>query len=1493
MRKWNQMKKRAMAFTLCAIMLFNSNVTVFAEGEESSVINQESSLVIEESSEVIEESSEIIEEAADIVEESSEVIEESSEIIEESSEAIEDSSAIIEESSEIIEESSEVIEESSVAIEENSEMIENIQNTSIQANAQAGADQVEKSTEKKVPDATKEIKKEIVGTVELTTEIDGITITLSGLTTSFEEGKEYTLSVAKIKNKDDAANETYEVIEDEQIIAAVEEAMDQIAEEKEKVVTNYQAFDIKLMADGKEVQPLGPVEVKFSGKEVEESVKDEETETNVIHVDAATNKVEDMEAEVTEEKDVTIETTHFSIYVFVELAEAEKATLTVEHWVKTTEDGEYEKANDGKIELPNKFVGNLEDLISVCVSDDFDNEDVVLEKVYIEENGSFREVNDKEILTITKDTKIKLEYFVEYEKAIQLNIFSKPGVVKLENTINKDKTADGLDENDQTNVTLSVGGDESDLGVDIIYIAGSAIAAEEIETDVMINCLMETFREIINQGTQVNFGIVPFSSTSHAVLDLTPLRSEEDLEALPEKMVKAFEEAVVVYDGVNMENALVKAKQMFESSELRDHPERQHLVMISSGHTYFFNGGDNNELVSTVPVNLKGSNAIFYMEKAWMRARNNSTNSYPIPKHITEAYNKEKPAGITLWEYYWNYIDLWARNDIAAGDIGRYDATTVAAGNFVAWMNSGMYHPNQTSYSYSGNGAIITNPSQEALDKTYLFDMSLGVHGESGPNPLVYADAAHAISYERAMWEAYNYLQDNITGQGISFYPVYHPLRANGACSNDGPIQYYSWTGKQIGHSFMNMLAGGEAVVYSETDNKAFFDPIKRSILYSVSAGSSVEDYIGYDEHKGNFDFIQEIANTDINEVIKLKYRDVEYTTKKLTTPTQGATSTYTFTAPGADESTFTLDYYYGNGTTTERFVWTFGEHISKFTPVTLTYKLQLKDKIRSADVLETSTFTVDTNINATLYPINSDGNERNPEIFPIPNVEYTVYPDADVGNKINKDKTATPLTPDYKTDVTLRVGGGSQSLYSDIVFVVDKSQCEAYATAQLKEMFDKLIEAQKKSGATIKVAIVVFSYKDNVPVPLTVLTEENADTLLDSVKKDGSGTNIEAGLLTAKEILDADKDVPAGNKHMILISDGLTWIYDNDERVSQTILYETTKGTHSGTQNYYSTRESKELYKIPKGYPTWNIYWKQIEKWVLADGDKYDFYIENYGSSTDFNATLGTQLAFDKALNYNESQEHAVNMERAMYDAWLAYTALEDAGYNCYANNLNKDPDSIGYNLMRMLADGKVVDFDSIQDSILHSVSKGTVVTDYIGYSDDEIVGYDFNFVQDVNTLSLKVGSTEYAAKEIASAQGVTRTYEFTAPGASEATFLLEYYYGNGTTEEHFDWTFGEDVSNIAPVTLTYQLDLVKKCENPGIYDADTNQYAIIYPVDSEGNPGNPEYFPVPEVEYVVPLYELPATGANGFYLYTLSGVVLMIGATLILRKNKRKEVM
>ena len=180
--------------------------------------------------------------------------------------------------------------------------------------------------------------------------------------------------------------------------------------------------------------------------------------------------------------------------------------------------------------------------------------------------------------------------------SLSVNAFSTTRVVKTSDagTATLDKTAEWSDEKFVADVTLSVGGDSEVIGSDIIYIVGSyasnADGTPNPKGDDLISSLMETITEMVEAGTVVNFGMVPFSSDSIIAMELTAI-SEENLADMPDMIADALATCESVYDGVNMENALVKAKKMFDESELADYPERQHLVMISSGFTYFFNSG--------------------------------------------------------------------------------------------------------------------------------------------------------------------------------------------------------------------------------------------------------------------------------------------------------------------------------------------------------------------------------------------------------------------------------------------------------------------------------------------------------------------------------------------------------------------------------------------------------------------------------------------------------------------------------------------------------------------------------------------------------------------------------------------------------------------------------------------------------------------------------------------------------------------------------------
>ncbi len=583
-----------------------------------------------------------------------------------------------------------------------------------------------------------------------------------------------------------------------------------------------------------------------------------------------------------------------------------------------------------------------------------------------------------------------------------------------------DKTATPL-KGDFTDVTLSVPGEFDSLGVDIIYIAGAYLEKNQVESDLMIESLYSTFEDVIAAGVPVSFGFVPFSYDDKPVMELTKYDTVEKLESdFRDDLRAAIDAASGAYGGENMENALQIAKNMFAASELSDHPERQHLVLVSSGHTYNFNVGENNEIFSTVPVaidNSKDYNKLFFGFKAWMQARNYNPNNYPIPKAFT-TYNDYRD-----WDAYWAEIEKWAAADVANGDKGLYKIsdTTDYSYTYYDWymanLKSDASHNNNKGL-YKSYGMYIYTASDAFKESAY----GVKVGSLNTTYDKVLDSAKHAISYERAMWEASNFIDDEITGAGINFYPIYNQMKP--AYTNGVVDKTVSWTQQYIGHSFMNMLArkaghGLEAVNNSTATDKAFFDPIKEKILYTCSVGSYVEDYIGYNRpDQGNFEFIQDPST------ITMIRGGKTYTTTKIETK-EGATASYKFSYEG--EKDFFLDYYYGNGQDTEKFIWTFGDYVSLEVPASLTYKLELTEKSEIP-----GTYTVDTNLSATLYPKDSQGKDGEPQKFPVPSVTYEVKGiDVPVVKIWDDADDADGIRPD---SITIRLMEGETEIATAIV---------------------------------------------------------------------------------------------------------------------------------------------------------------------------------------------------------------------------------------------------------------------------------------------------------------------------------------------------------------------------------------------------------------------------------------------------------------------------
>ena len=184
----------------------------------------------------------------------------------------------------------------------------------------------------------------------------------------------------------------------------------------------------------------------------------------------------------------------------------------------------------------------------------------------------------------------------------------------------------------------------------------------------------------------------------------------------------------------------------------------------------------------------------------------------------------------------------------------------------------------------------------------------------------------------------------------------------------------------------------------------------------------------------------------------------------------------------------------------------------------------------------------------------------------------------------------------------------------------------------------------------------------------------------------------------------------------------------------------------------------------------------------------------------------------------------------------------------------------------MNMLAGGETLSFDTIQNKILYAVGTGSYVVDKIG--DD--------FTLDENTLRVKVGEDQYLDSIKLNADEEGNWVQYFGDAATQLSedsyrFKVEY----NAADKTLTWTFNENVSNFAPVQLTYTLKLTKPETKPGTYgqldlNGDgtidktttavdpgkalyTNESAVLNPIASNCDKGLPVKFPMPSLAYTV----------------------------------------
>ena len=460
--------------------------------------------------------------------------------------------------------------------------------------------------------------------------------------------------------------------------------------------------------------------------------------------------------------------------------------------------------------------------------------------------------------------------------------------------------------------------------------------------------------------------------------------------------------------------------------------------------------------------------------------------------------------------------------------------------------------------------------------------------------------------------------------------------------------------------------------------------------------------------------------------------------------------------------------------------------------------------------------------------------------------------------------KTATALDENLETKVTLSFPGQREAEPADVVFVLDKSGASAQTDIfkQAKAFLEEINQKAKADGLNIKVGVVLFNKMGNVQLPLTDVVAGYDDILNAMNSSVRSGTNMDAGLLAAKSILDADTAVKAENKHVILISDGATYLYckNGDYTKPYTRSFgDPTKQTNpvTGAAYPYGSNKMGGIWEWQSREYNFNNAWKKfpdgsnfIFSQAMKSPEKLGEYLAYYRDQYENSDKNWAQYDYEYtviAANTGTTNPIPVdvtapcNIDVAFWSTDDTFQSMVNAGYDMnvyYKNAADFDGQVFLKYLVRNSNNGELnTDFDKLKAKLVDKIAAGSTVEDTIGAN--------FDFVNDPAKISLTANDEKLSPEKIDAT-----TYGFGKKSDGTYRFTLKYQAGEN---EKLILTLNEGAAPSRPVVLEYSELLVNKPTEPGTHTLKVNESAVLHPIDGNGVAGEAYEFPVPTVDYTV----------------------------------------
>lgn len=483
---------------------------------------------------------------------------------------------------------------------------------------------------------------------------------------------------------------------------------------------------------------------------------------------------------------------------------------------------------------------------------------------------------------------------------------------------------------------------------------------------------------------------------------------------------------------------------------------------------------------------------------------------------------------------------------------------------------------------------------------------------------------------------------------------------------------------------------------------------------------------------------------------------------------------------------------------------------------------------------------------------------------------------DAEYLEKMSKTTVATQLDKNDEVQIELKFPGKEDVMASDVVFVIDKSS-SGVSVDTANQFLDAVSRQVTANGLKVKVGVVKFnSIAYGSDKLLDIADAENLTKLKGILNdKNGHGTNIHAGLLKAKDLLDKDDEVLSPNKHVVLISDGLTYLYCKDDKpdqaYSRSFYIQSLGGTltdwvgrfgytyfnnHTGwNDTLFKDGETSYSYQSIQGdqnnFAKYIEYYRQFD--TPENNSKYD--IEHNGLEL-----TKKGLTDGSAENLPRIEENDVKRNERLADMndearkvpsniWVAYrrsadtwNKMKNSGYAMHGYWVDQNTEiygNIGQQFFTYLGGTTVNNqtADYLQKSVLQIVDKGSTLVDTIGEH--------FNFVNDPNKISLQFGQATFNAEKT-----TENEYKF----GDIAT--LKYTPGDKNTEESITLKLNTALTPKTYASLKYSVKLDKASNlstEAGTHKLATNKSAVLNAVDGNNKPHGQFVFKSPEVDYSV----------------------------------------